>query len=107
MRSAVCIIAMLLTCTAHAYIDKSKIGWDQHLGTKLPLDLQFANSQGQRVRFGDSFNGKPVALAFVYFSCPELCPEVLTGIQESFDRAGLKAGQDYQLVAVSIDPHDS
>ena len=102
-----CALAMLLTCSANAYIDKSKIGWDQHVGAKLPLDLEFTDSQGQRVRLGDSFEGRPVALAFVYLSCPELCPEVLTGIQEAFDHADLKANRDYEFIAVSIDPHDT
>jgi protein SCO1 len=102
-----CTIVFLLASTAHAYIDKSKIGWDQHVGAQLPLDLQFDGARGQPVRLRDLFDDKPVALAFVYFSCPELCPEVLTGIQQAFNQAGLNAGRDYKLVAVSIDPHDS
>ena len=44
-----CALAILLTYAAHAYIDKSKIGWDQHVGAKLPLNLEFTDSRGQRV----------------------------------------------------------
>jgi protein SCO1/2 len=100
-------LLVLLAIPAHAYIDKSQIGWDQRLGASLPLNLQFQNADSQTVRVGDYFTDRPVVLAFVYFSCPELCPEVLGGINEALNTAGLNVANDYELVAVSIDPHDT
>ena len=40
----------------------------------IPQNLEFTNSGGQKVKLGDLFNrGRPVILALVYFSCPNLC----------------------------------
>ncbi|HEU4601641.1 MAG TPA: SCO family protein [Steroidobacteraceae bacterium] len=101
------LLLMMLALHANAYIDKSKVGWDQHVGAQLPLDLSFTNSDGQSVPLGTIFNDKPVVLAFVYFSCPELCPEVLAGIQQGLRNAGLRVGADYDLIGISIDPRDT
>lgn len=100
-------LLLLLAIPAHAYIDKSQIGWTQRLDESLPLNLQFQNADSRTVRLGDYFTDRPVVLAFVYFSCPELCPEVLGGINEALNAAGLNAADDFELVAVSIDPHDT
>ncbi|HEU4653936.1 MAG TPA: SCO family protein [Steroidobacteraceae bacterium] len=101
------LLLMVMALQANAYIDKSKVGWDQHVGTQLPLDLSFTNSEGQSVPLGTIFNDKPVVLAFVYFSCPELCPEVLAGIQQALRNAGLVVGENYDLIGISIDPRDT
>ncbi len=76
----------------------------------IPLDLAFTQSNGQRVTLGQFFNrGRPVVLALVYFSCPNLCGEVQNTLINAI-RSGprsLRLGKDYDVVIVSIDPDDT
>ncbi len=80
----------------------------EHLGDRLPLDLEFNDEQGHRVKLGDSFkNGKPVVLSLVYFRCPMLCSLVLSGVTKVMHDLDLKLGQDFNAVTVSFDWRDT
>jgi protein SCO1/2 len=79
----------------------------QKLNTRIPLDLQFRNEQGEIVRLGEFFNhGRPVLLNFVYFRCPMLCPMVLEGTTTSLTELKFDIGKEFDVVTVSIDPRD-
>ncbi len=81
---------------------------DQHLGDSLPLDVPFINQDGARVKLGDYFNGdRPVILAFVYFECPMLCSLILNGLATSLDVLKFNPGQEFDVVAISIDPDET
>ena len=81
---------------------------EQHLGDTLPLDLPFVNEDGKPVRLGDYFQGeKPVILAFVYFECPMLCSLILNGLATSLDVLKLTPGEEFDVVAISIDPDET
>jgi len=101
------IAAMLCCLAAPTLAAVRNVGWDQHMGAKLPLQLQFRDESNHTATLGSYFNRTPVVLVLTYFSCPELCPMVLQGVQESLQGTGLEAGRDYQLLAVSIDPRDT
>ncbi len=84
------------------------IGIEQRLGEQLPLDAELTDEQGQNVRLGQYFQGdRPVILAFVYYSCPMLCNEVLNGLTGTLKKISLGAGDDFQVVAISFDPRDT
>ena len=77
---------------------------DERLNGQVPLDLAFRDESGADVQLRRYFtNDKPVVLAFVYFDCPQLCPLVLEGLGRSL-RVLRLAGDDYQVIVVSIDP---
>lgn len=81
---------------------------EEHLGEKIPLDLQFVDETGKQVKLGDYFqSGKPVVLSLVYFRCPMLCSLILSGQAKVMHELELKLGQDYEAVTVSFDPHDT
>ncbi len=84
-----------------------EVGFDQHLGEKLPLDAVFADETGEAVTLGDYFTDRPVVLAFVYYDCPMLCPMVLNGIARTLGVLKLDAGEDFDVVAISIDPRET
>ena len=44
-----------------------QVGIDQKLGDRVPLDLAFADSDGQPVMLGDFFGERPLILALVYY----------------------------------------
>lgn len=79
---------------------------EERLHGQLPLDLIFRDESGEPVELRRYFSGKPVLLAFVYYDCPQLCPLVLEGLGRSL-RVLRLAGEDYQVLAVSIDPTET
>ena len=84
------------------------IGIRQRLGDQLPLGVDLADENGSAVKLQTYFQrDKPVVLAFVYYSCPMLCNEVLNGLTASLKKLSLKAGEDFQVVAISFDPRDT
>src|ERR1039457_5369493 len=47
-------------------------GLDEHLGGKIPLDLQFRDETGRDVRLGQLITGPTIVLP-VYYSCTNVC----------------------------------
>ena len=80
------------------------VGIEQHLDQQLPLDAEFVDETGRRVRLGDYFSDKPVVLALVYYKCPMLCTQVLNGFLKSSQAVSLEMGRDFKVVTVSFDP---
>lgn len=83
------------------------VGYDQHLGDPLPLDLSFRDETGRPVKLGDYFGRRPVVLVFAYYHCPMLCDLVLQGVTGSLKSLSFDAGKQYEVVVVSIDPKET
>lgn len=85
------------------------VGIEQHLGRSLPLDAVFRDDQGREVRLADYFGPgkKPAVLALAYYECPMLCTLVLNGMVKSLRPMSFTAGQEYDVIAISIDPEES
>jgi protein SCO1 len=83
------------------------VGLQQNLNQPLPLDLTFTDDLGRTVRLGDYFGKKPVILSLVYFNCPMLCGEVLSGLEHSLRMMSLDVGKDFDVITVSFDPKDT
>ena len=79
----------------------------QKLNTQIPLDLRFRDESGQTVTLRRYFTDRPVILNFVYFRCAMLCPQVVEGLARSLEQSTFRAGRDYRVVTVSIDPGDT
>jgi protein SCO1/2 len=84
-----------------------EIGIDQHPNAKMPLDLEFNDERGSVVKLGDFFGPRPVVLALVYYTCPMLCTQVLSGLAGSLQGVSYTVGKDYEVVVVSFDPGDT
>jgi protein SCO1 len=83
------------------------VAFDQKLDRPVPLDLAFRDESGQSVRLADYFKQKPIVLTFVYYKCRDLCPLLLDGVVRSLRALSFDAGKEFDLITVSIDPHDS
>ena len=83
------------------------VGIQQNLNQPLPLDLTFTDDLGRTVRLGDYFGKKPAILSLVYFNCPMLCGEVLSGLEHSLRMMKLDVGKDFDVITVSFDPKDT
>jgi protein SCO1/2 len=84
------------------------VGFKQHLNERLPLDATFTDEYGRRVALENYFHaGKPVILAFVYYTCPMLCTQIMNGISSSLRDLPFTPGQDFDVVLISFDPRDN
>ena len=83
------------------------VGIDQKLGSRLPLDVAFADETGRHVPLGAFFGRRPVVLALVYYECPMLCTYTLNGLLRAARALSFDAGKEYEIVAVSFDPAES
>ena len=84
------------------------VGIDQKLDQQIPQNLIFKDEAGRSVPLSDFFHSKkPVLLAPVYYRCPMLCTQILTGLESALKAVSLNPGQDFEVVAVSFDPKDT
>jgi protein SCO1/2 len=84
-----------------------EVGFDQNLDAQLPLGLNFRDESGRSVTLGDYFGKKPVILNLVYYRCPVICGEELKGLARSLKPLSLSAGNQFEVVTVSIDPTET
>ncbi len=82
-------------------MDQSNI--TERLGDLLPLDLEFMDHTGAKVKLADFFSGDlPVLLTPVYYRCPQLCTLVLNGMVDSLDKIELQPGRDYRILSFTF-----
>jgi protein SCO1/2 len=75
-------------------------------GQMQAKDFALTDQFGGQVALSD-FNGRPIALTFLYTNCPDVCPLIAANLHEAYKRLGDQAGQ-VGIVAVTVDPeHDS
>lgn len=80
----------------------------EHLDSRLPLGLEFQDSNGKRVELEDYFKkDRPVILSLNYSNCPMLCSLQLTGLVRGLKELEWSTGQQYDFVSVSIDPKET
>ena len=81
------------------------VGVTEHLGTRIPLDLKFVDSDGKPVALKQLFDGRrPVVLTLNYSNCPMLCSLQLNGLFDALKRMPWTIGDQFQMVTVSFDP---
>ena len=83
------------------------VGIEQHLDEQIPPDLAFRDETGKPVRLGDYFGKKPVILNLVYYQCPMLCGEVLSGLESALRVLKFDVGKEFDVLTVSFDPRET
>jgi protein SCO1 len=86
---------------------EKNVGIDQHLGQQVTLALPVRDENGNTTTLGTYFGKRPVILVMAYYECPNLCTMVMNGVFGGMMSLPFVAGKDYDVVSVSIDPHDS
>lgn len=82
--------------------DASKVGLDEQLGTRLPLNLEFRDEDGKPVRLRDLIT-RPTVIAPVYYRCPNVCHFLQGELAQVLPQLKLVAGADYQVLSISFD----
>jgi protein SCO1/2 len=83
------------------------VGIEQHLDEQIPPELTFRDETGRSVRLGDYFGKKPVILNLVYYQCPMLCGEVLSGLESALRVLKFDVGKQFDVLTVSFDPRET
>ncbi len=85
---------------------EDEVGIVEHLDTIIPAHLTFNNEQGQPVLLKSLIN-KPTILSLVYYDCPGICPQLLSGVSDVIEKMGLELGKDYEVITVSFNYDDT
>ncbi len=83
------------------------VGIEQHLDQQIPPNLSFRDETGKPVRLGDYFGKKPMILNLVYYNCPMLCGEVLSGLESALRVLKFDVGKEFDVLTVSFDPRET
>lgn len=101
--------------TATAQDTQSKLtkqmGITQKLGDRVPLDVPFKDEAGNTIKFGDTFQGRPVLLVPMFFSCKTMCVNLTDSVVGTLAKATrsdiLRPGRDFDVVMLSINPKET
>ena len=85
----------------------ANIGFHQKLNTQITLDSTVRDENGKTVQLRDYFGRKPVILVLGYYGCPMLCTLTLNGMVESLEDLKWNIGDEFEVLNVSIDPHET
>jgi protein SCO1 len=83
------------------------VGIEQHLNEQIPPNLAFRDETGKPVRLGDYFGRKPLILNLVYYQCPMLCGEVLSGLESALRVLKFDVGKEFDVLTISFDPKET
>jgi protein SCO1 len=96
-----------LDAAASSSTDFASFAFQPHPGRQLPLAAMLVDDHSRTVTLGHFFTGKPVVVVLDYVRCRSLCGLTLEKIITELDAVSLRAGRDFQMLAISIDPRDS
>lgn len=102
MLSKLLLIVLVISSFTLGDVQEIKVGIDEKLGSKLPLNTVLITDKGEHIKLGTIIN-KPTILLFVYYECPGLCTPLMSEVAAKINELDLIAGKDYQVVSVSID----
>jgi protein SCO1/2 len=83
------------------------VGIQQNLNQQIPADLMFTDDLGRTVRLGEYFGKRPMILNLVYYNCPMLCGEVLSGLENSLRMIKFDVGKEFDVLTISFDPRET
>lgn len=84
------------------------VGVEEHLGRAIDLNLTFTAENGYPVALRSFFHkDRPVILNLVYYSCPMLCTRILSGQAAAMKEIPWTAGNEFEVVTISIDPTET
>jgi protein SCO1/2 len=83
-----------------------RVGIDQKVGAKVPLELPFKDEHWKLVSLSECVARKPTILVLAYYRCPMLCNEVLNGLLTALRATPDDVGAKFNVVVVSFDPRE-
>ncbi|WP_236025741.1 SCO family protein [Geomonas azotofigens] len=84
----------------------AKVGLDERLGSKIPLDLVFIDENGRQRRLRELITGPTIILP-VYYSCTNVCNYLQEGLARALPEIKLEPGKEYRVISVSFDEREN
>jgi protein SCO1 len=110
LRRLLLLLPLVMTgagCAMASAQDQDAIAFHQKLGSRLPLDVALLDDSGQKLRLAELTGGGPSLLLFGYFRCRKLCGVLRDDVLATLAASGVRAGRDYDLLALSVDPGET
>jgi protein SCO1/2 len=86
--------------------EETEVGITEHLGATVPLQLSFNDEEGKPVQLKDLIN-KPTILVPIYFACPGICPQLLSGVSDVIEKSDMTLGKDFRIITFSFNENDT
>jgi len=105
-----CIILCMSAQAADASLspaELAKVTLAPSQNAAVPANLMFHDLTGRRVTLVGALNHVPSLLLFVDFTCHTICRPALAIASGALRETGLRAGSDFRLIVVGLDPKDS
>lgn len=80
---------------------------EQKPNAVLPLEKDFVTEDGTRHTLKALAGGRPMLLVPLLHRCPNICGITLSGLMEAVRLQEARPGQDFTIVAMSIDPNET
>jgi protein SCO1/2 len=107
-RMVLILLAMLASASpACAFDALTAARIDPRPNAEVPIDQTLLDQSGQRTTLRALAAGKPILLVPVQFHCPNICGVTLAGLLQAVTRQKFTSGDDFALVAFSIDPTEA
>ena len=87
--------------------DLAKIGVIPPPGATLPLDLPLQGEDGATKPLQFWLGAKASVLVLADYTCETLCGPVISIVSDVLARSGLRAGSDFRLIVIGLDPKDT
>lgn len=100
------VMAAALPAAAAEPFDPFAIGFQPPEDARLPGSAQLVDRFGTPVRLSALLGERPVILAPVYYTCPNVCGVTLAGLFDALGHVPLEPGRDFTVLAVSIHPEE-
>jgi protein SCO1/2 len=98
------LLALVLCVACPALALAHEAGDGQRLPTiGAAADFELPAADGSRLRMRD-LRGKVVAVAFIYTTCPDVCPLLTDKMAEVKDGLGADFGPRVAFVTITVDP---
>lgn len=87
--------------------DLAEVGLTPPPGASLPLDLPLRGDDGRTKPLRAWLGAKPAVLVLADYTCETLCGPIISIVADALDHSGLRAGTDFGLIVVGLDPKDT
>ena len=98
-----CMWAVYASATVPPRDLTQSAGFEQKLGSQLPMTSLFVDASGRKASLGDWMAARPTLLMLGYFRCPNLCDVTEQGLAHAIAKSGLKPADGVSVLFVSID----
>ncbi len=106
MRSFLIFLVICLSLPGTITAQDKRVALEMQLGEKIPLELDFTDSNGKKVQLAELIN-RPTLIVPVFYNCRTVCNVLLGGLSTTLPKMRLTPGKDYQVIAVSFDPTET